>query len=65
LADLLPRFRFLRLGLAALLMFTGAKMLASDWITISVGVSLGVIMGIVVLMIGASLLWPRKSRRRA
>jgi tellurite resistance protein TerC len=65
LADLLPRFRFLHPGLAAILMFTGAKMLASDWISISVGVSLGVILGILVLMIGASLLWPRKGRRRA
>ncbi len=65
LADLLPRFRFLRPGLAAILIFTGAKMLGSDWVQLSIGVSLGVIAGIVVLMVGASLLWPGKSRRRA
>jgi tellurite resistance protein TerC len=63
LADLLPRFRFLRPGLAAILMFTGAKMLASDRIRISTDVSLGVIVGIMALMIGASVLWPRRKRR--
>jgi tellurite resistance protein TerC len=65
LADLLPRFRFLRPGLAAILMFTGAKMLASDWIPISIVVSLGVILGVMVLMITASVLWPGKKAARA
>jgi tellurite resistance protein TerC len=64
LADLLPRFRFLQPGLAAILLFTGAKMLASDRIRIPTGVSLGVIIGIMALMVVASLLWPRKNRRR-
>jgi tellurite resistance protein TerC len=60
LADLLPRFRFLRPGLAVILMFTGLKMLASDWIPVSIGVSLGVILGVMVVMIVASILWPDK-----
>jgi tellurite resistance protein TerC len=60
LADLLPRFRFMRPGLAAILLFTGAKMLASERIPISTGVSLGVILGIVTVMAGASALWPDK-----
>jgi tellurite resistance protein TerC len=63
MADLLPRFRFLRPGLAAILMFTGAKMLASDRIRISTDVSLGVIVGIMALMIGASVLWPHTKTR--
>lgn len=63
LADLLPRFRFLRPGLAAILLFTGAKMLASDWIRVSVGVSLAVIVGVMALMVTASLLWPLTKRR--
>jgi tellurite resistance protein TerC len=62
LADLLPRFRFMRLGLAAILLFTGAKMLASERIPISTGVSLGVILGILTVMAGASALWPEKKR---
>ncbi len=65
LADVLPRFRFLRPGLAAILLFTGAKMLASDWIQVSIGVSLGVILCIVALMVGASVLWPLKTERGA
>lgn len=63
LADLLPRFRFLRPGLAAILLFTGSKMLASDWIHLSNGVSLGVIAGIVALTVAASLAWPAGKRR--
>jgi tellurite resistance protein TerC len=65
LADLLPRFRFLRPALAAILLFTGAKMIASDWIHLSVGVSLAVIVAVMALMAGASVLWPSKNRRAA
>ncbi len=64
LAELLPRFRFLRPGLAAILLFTGAKMLASERLKIPTNVSLGVIVGIMGLMVGASMLWPRKERSR-
>jgi tellurite resistance protein TerC len=65
LANLLPQFRFLRPGLAAILLFTGAKMLASDWIHVPVGVSLAVIVAVMALMVGASVLWPSKNRRAA
>jgi len=65
LADLLPRFRLLRPGLAAILLFTGAKMLASGRVQISTGVSLGIVVAIMALMIGASALWPRKNQRGA
>jgi len=60
LADVLPRFRFLRPGLAAILSFTGAKMMAGDWIPISTGASLGAILAIVGVMIVASVIWPSK-----
>ena len=62
LADLLPRFRFLRPGLAAILLFTSVKMLAGDWVRVTVGLSLGVILGIVTLTVAASLLWPGAKR---
>jgi len=39
-------------------------MLASDWIPVSIGVSLGVIVCIVALMVGASVLWPQKREQR-
>jgi tellurite resistance protein TerC len=62
LADLLPRFRFLRPGLAAILLFTSVKMLAGDWVRVTVGLSLGVVLGIMALTVAASLLWPGTKR---
>jgi hypothetical protein len=38
-------------------------MLAGDRIPISTGLSLGVIVGILALMIAASLVWPAKRRK--
>jgi tellurite resistance protein TerC len=60
LADILPRFRFLHQGLAAILLFVGAKMIASDWVQMSDLASLAVIAGILVVMILASLAPTRK-----
>ncbi len=62
LADLLPRFRFLRPGLSAILLFTSVKMLAGDRLHLSIGLSLGVIVAIVAVMVGASMAWPAKKR---
>jgi tellurite resistance protein TerC len=65
LADALQRLRYLRHGLALMLVFTGTKMLASDWIQISPGVSLLVI-GVVLLgTIAASTLLPQQQANRA
>jgi len=47
--------RYLRLGLAAVLAFTGAKMLASDWAQITPIVSLAVIAFVLLVTIAASL----------
>jgi tellurite resistance protein TerC len=60
LAALLPRFRFLHAGLATILIFTGAKMVAGDHLRLPTGVSLGVLAGILAIMIAASLLWPKR-----
>ena len=65
LADALQRLRYLRHGLALMLVFTGTKMLASDWIQISPGVSLLVI-GVVLLgTIAASTLLPQQQANSA
>ena len=65
LADALQRLRYLRHGLALMLVFTGTKMLASDWIQISPGVSLLVI-GVVLLgTIAASTLLPQPQANSA
>src|ERR1700693_4177248 len=54
LGDLLERIRFLRVGLAVVLMFVGAKMIAEPWLHISVGVSLAAILGILVVAVVVS-----------
>lgn len=58
LAHLLTRLRFLHLGLAAVLGFAGGKMLAAPWLEVGPLVSLGVIVALLALTIGASLLKP-------
>lgn len=61
LSDLLDYLRYLGIGLALVLMFIGVKMLADPWLHISVGRSLAVVAGI--LLVAALLsLWagPRK-----
>src|SRR5436190_15354352 len=42
-SDALERLRFLRQGLAVVLVFTGAKMIGSGWVDISPGLSVGII----------------------
>ena len=54
LADLLERITFLKVGLAVVLMFVGAKMIAEPWLHISVGVSLAAILGILVIAVVVS-----------
>jgi tellurite resistance protein TerC len=62
LADLLPRFRFLHQGLAAILVFVGAKMTLSEWFPVTAPISLGVIVGILAITVAASLLFPAASK---
>jgi tellurite resistance protein TerC len=59
LAGVLPRFRFLHQGLAAILVFVGAKMTLSEWMPIPSLISLGVIAGILGVTVAASLLFPK------
>jgi len=54
LADLLERIKFLRVGLAVVLMFVGVKMIAEPWLPISVGVSLVAILGILAVAVVVS-----------
>ena len=60
LAGLLPRFAYLKLGLAALLIFAGAKILVSEWWKMPVWLSIGIIVSILAVSIGASL-WATRS----
>ena len=65
LVDILPRFRFLHQGLAAILIFVGGKMLLSDWWPIPASVSLGVITGILVTTVLASVSFSPKSSAKS
>ena len=60
LADLLGYFRYLSIGLAMVLMFIGAKMVAEPWWHVSVGPSLGVVAAILIITALISLLAGRK-----
>ena len=63
LADLLGYFRYLGIGLAAVLIFIGGKMIGDPWVHISELISLLVVAGILLLALLASLFRPanRKS----
>lgn len=62
LAGVLDRLRFLDAGLALVLMFIGGKMIGERWLHIPVTVSLGVVGGILLIALLASLLVPAKKK---
>jgi tellurite resistance protein TerC len=59
LAGLIERFEYLKYGLAALLAFAGLKMLLSDVYHLDVWVSLGIIVGILLVSVVVSLVATR------
>lgn len=61
LAGIMDVFRYLHYGLAAILIFIGVKMLLSHHYHIPTGVALGVVGGILLLSIAASMLFPDSS----
>lgn len=60
LAGVVRLFHYLHYGLSAILVFVGAKMLLADVYKVPVGVALGVIAGILLSAIAASVLRPRR-----
>ena len=50
LASAMDRFEHLNKGVAAILVFVGTKMAVSAWITVPIGTSLAVIVGILLLL---------------
>jgi len=58
LAGLMHKFRYLNYGLGLVLVFVGAKMVTHDWIEIPTGISLGIVLAILAVAIGASLARP-------
>jgi tellurite resistance protein TerC len=58
LAGAVERFRYIRVGLAGILIFFGARLLLTDVVEIPNQVSLGVIAVALVLSVVASIKWP-------
>jgi tellurite resistance protein TerC len=62
IAGLMKIFRFLRYGLAVILVLVGCKMLLSDYIEVPRGATLGVVAGILLLTTILSIAFPKESR---
>ena len=60
LADVMDTFQYLKFGLSAVLVFIGTKMVIVDFYKIPIGISLGVVAGILTISILASLWKARK-----
>jgi tellurite resistance protein TerC len=67
LAAVLPRFQYLKTGIALVLIFVGLKMLVADVYDVPIGISLGIVASVLVVSVVASLasvmVRDRKSRR--
>jgi tellurite resistance protein TerC len=61
LAGVMGYFHYLKIGLALVLVFVGAKMMLVDAYKIPIGLSLSVVGGILLLSILASVIWPRRT----
>jgi TerC family integral membrane protein len=61
LANVMDKFQYLKFGLSAVLIFIGVKMVIVDFYKIPIGVSLGVVAGILTISILASLWKARNS----
>ena len=58
LATVVTKFHLLKYGLAVILTFVGAKMLAEHWVHMPIMLSLGIVIGVLAASIAASLAWP-------
>jgi len=65
LAGMIEVFHFLHYGLSLILIFIGAKMLASSYVEIPISIALGVVAGVLLISIVLSLLFPKKKQKAA
>jgi TerC family integral membrane protein len=61
-AGLMKVFRFLHYGLALILVLVGAKMIAANFFPVPTLVMLGVVAGVLLCAVVASVIWPEKAR---
>ncbi len=64
LEGLMRLFHHLHYGLSIILVLIGLKMLAADFVHVSSAYVLALIMGVLVISIIASLIWPEKAERK-
>jgi len=62
LAAVVEKFYLLKYGLAVILSFIGVKMLIEPWFHVHILASLGLVIGVLVLSIVASLTWPQREK---
>jgi tellurite resistance protein TerC len=61
IADFMGRFHYLKYGLGLVLAFVGAKMVVTPWLHVPIGVSLGVVAGLLAASVVASWLRPPRA----
>jgi tellurite resistance protein TerC len=61
LAGIMQMFHYLSYGLAAILVFVGVKMMIMDFYKLPIGISLGVVAGILAVAVILSLVRPRRN----
>lgn len=62
LAGMMKMFHLLNYGLAVILIFIGAKMLASSWWEMPTGWALATVAGVLAVSVGLSLAFPEKQK---
>jgi tellurite resistance protein TerC len=63
LAAVLEKLEYLKIGLALVLIFVGAKMIAEPWLKISVELSLAIVIGMLLVTVLLSLLAKKEALR--
>lgn len=63
LAGVMKYFHYLNYGLALILSFIGVKMLIEDFVHIPIEIALGIVAGVLLLSVIASIAFPRKKNK--
>lgn len=61
-AGLMDYFEYLHYGLSAVLVFIGSKMLLSHYYNVPTHIALGIVVGVLLVSVGASVAFPRKKK---
>ena len=62
LAGVMRLFHYLRYGLVVVLIFVGVKMLIADFYKIPTEIALGAVVGVLLISVIASIIWPRNEK---